>query len=70
MSRRGVFFNFSCRSKVIHETIARKRDRDLRSGRRSLRTRYATSRYWVARVGMESAGSKIREEEPANALRD
>ena len=50
MSRGGVFFNFSCVSKVIHETIARRRDRDLRSGR-SLGTRYAASRYWVARVG-------------------
>ena len=39
----------SCGSKVIHEIIARKRDRDLRS-ERSLGTRYAASRYWVARV--------------------
>ena len=42
MSRGGVFFNFSCGSKVTHETIAQKRDRDLRSGR-SLGTRYVAS---------------------------
>ena len=40
-----MFFNFSCVSKVIHETIARKRDRDLRSGRN------LGTRYWVAHVG-------------------
>ena len=45
-----MFFNFSYGSKVIHETIMRKRDQDLRS-ERSLGTRYAASRYWVARVG-------------------
>ena len=56
MSRRGVFFNFSCGSKVIHETIAWKRDQDLRSGR-SLGTRYAASRYWVARVGICGANA-------------
>ena len=49
MSRGGVFVNFSCGSKVIHETIARKRNRDLRSVR-SLATRYVASRYYVACV--------------------
>ena len=43
-------FLTSRESKVIHEIIVRKRDRDLRSGR-SLGTRYAASRYWVVRVG-------------------
>ena len=41
-----MFFNFSCGSKVIHETIVLKRDRDLRFGR-SLGTHYTASRYWV-----------------------